>query len=111
MARLVLPLLLMAIPVIVFMAWRSLLRDRHVGPASSEVALMIGALAGAMLLAVVILVRESGEDYPDDVVWIPPHLEDGEVIPGRFAPRDAADDEPAANDEPEDASPPQTPPP
>ncbi len=110
MARLMLPLLLMAIPVIVFVLWRSVLRDRHVGPASSEVALMVGAIALALGLAASILLRDAREGYPDDVVWIPPRLEDGEVIPGRFEPQDRAGDASADEAPADDASPTPTPP-
>lgn len=98
MARLLVPILLMATPFVLYGLWRVALRGRRVGPASSEVLLLIGAAVLVATLSLVILLREPAEEYPDDVRWIPPRLEDGRITPGRFVSRDDDASEEAAAD-------------
>ena len=45
--------------------------------------------AGAVLLALSLLAWSLFSGAPTDEVYIPPHVEDGRVVPGRTVPPDA----------------------
>jgi hypothetical protein len=87
---------LVATPFLLFFLYRALVSARRAegGEAINETPYQILFLSGsvialASLVAVVLLGRDD-EDGGRDQVFIPPHVVDGEVIPGRLLSRDEA---------------------
>ncbi len=89
MRRLILSYLLpLLLPFIVYALWLMLVRwrARRAGadqPAWSDAPFTWLAIAGVLLVALTFVILGLKEDAPPGSVYIPPHLENGVVVPGR----------------------------
>lgn len=87
-------LILFALPFVIYFVYRALLaRMRQEARGTFRAwPLQVLLIAGGSLtlLGLVVFALNSGEG--GDTVYIPAHLENGEVVPGRFVPADEAGD-------------------
>lgn len=81
----VLPLLL---PTAIYLLWVAVVSGPHEGTAISWAAMpwVWLAGAGALLLAVVLVVVTVHFGSPQEGVYVPPRLEDGQIVPGHIQP-------------------------
>lgn len=81
----VLPLLL---PTAIYLLWVAVVDGPHEGGTISWTAMpwIWLAGAGAVLLAVVLFVVTVHFGAPQQGVYVPPHLEDGQIVPGHIQP-------------------------
>jgi hypothetical protein len=82
----VLPLIL---PLALYLGWVMTLGAAQEGGGSiswTTVPWLWLAVAGVGLLAIVLVVVTVGFGAPEQGVYVPPHLEDGRVVPGHIVP-------------------------
>jgi hypothetical protein len=82
----VLPLLL---PAALYLLWVAMVRSAEPGGAVpwSGVPWLWLAGAGVLLLAIVLAVVTVRFGVPQEGVYVPPHLQNGQVVPGHIEPR------------------------
>lgn len=109
---------LIATPVLLFFLYRMLIGaerargDGRVNEGPYQALFLVGAALSLAALAIVVLTREK-PDETLDMVYVPPHTENGEIVEGQFMPRSEAiarglvdpDGRPASEDP--DANPPR----
>jgi hypothetical protein len=121
MLRLVLiEAILFLIPFALYFGWRAILdrREAETGGRFDERPWQMLIIAGGVLAIAGLAVFGLTSGRRGDTVYIPAHIEDGRVVPGRFLPADEAGDlarmspreranPERANPEPTDPAPPE----
>lgn len=93
----IIEILIVSAPIATFLLYRALVRARrrHAGPdfdpAPYRLLFLIGAIASVAALIAAVLTRPA-PNVPADAVYVPSHLENGELVPPRYKP---AKEEPA----------------
>ncbi|MBN8875409.1 MAG: hypothetical protein J0H67_21435 [Rhodospirillales bacterium] len=72
---------LFLLPFALFLAWRLAL------PRGPSRGLMIAACLALLVLAVSLAWMSGDDTLPPGATYVPPHLEDGAIVPGHGAPR------------------------
>jgi hypothetical protein len=82
----VLPLL---VPTAIYLLWMGIVGAMQEGSTISWTALPWIWLAGAgvVLLVIVLFVVTVHFGAPQEGVYVPPHLEDGQIVPGHIEPK------------------------
>lgn len=86
----IVPFLLPAAVYALWVWYRGVYVERHGGEAPKleqgpwPLLLFIGAVLAFGVLAFTAL---TGGDSPEDSVYVPPHLEDGKMVPGHIEPK------------------------
>ncbi|GGE39995.1 hypothetical protein GCM10007276_16650 [Agaricicola taiwanensis] len=78
-------LALFLLPFAVFVLWR-LLRRRQMRDGMNVKVLFFSAMAGAVLSIAFLIVFGQGDAAPPGARYVPPHMENGTYVPGRFLP-------------------------
>lgn len=93
-------LLLPVVALVLWLRWRAKQVSDDTIDVKKELRrfrITLGVLIAAMLMVGISLrVFDDGAGNTDSV-YVPPHVVDGEVVPGRFVPKDEAD-KPQGND-------------
>lgn len=90
---LVFRIVLLLLPIVALVLWLRWRSKNDLDEAAQDLELKrfrigLGLLAAAMLLAGLGLRFTDDGSGSTDSVYIPPHVEDGKVVPGRFVPKD-----------------------
>jgi len=82
---LVVPLLL---PTVLYLAWLRAVRWQEAGGAAvwQKLPWVWLAVTGVALTALVLVVVTVGFGTPTPGIYVPPHVENGRIVPGRIVP-------------------------
>ncbi len=82
---------LFALPFALWFGWRAIMmRKRGSAPRTPRAALV--AAGGVLMVAGLLVFAQGGGGGRGETVYIPAHVVDGRVVPGRFVPIDEAGD-------------------